>query len=161
MIKAHGKTYQTVAEARDAWDALEAVNRSYEYSDGRVTEQNAILDAIREYENALPDIAPLTEEQADVWTVEKQEYEMPCDHPQCVVLHQHLNNASYRTPTNVEYADRWGNEHVVYNVRRYHMATRREWVILLNGKREGEAGHFDTYNTKREALAALRSAGLL
>lgn len=47
-ITAHGKTYQTIAEAEAAWSALEAENNrpGVGPSDGRVTEQIAIEDAI-------------------------------------------------------------------------------------------------------------------
>ena len=48
MITAHGKTYRTVEEAQKVWDMLEAINQTPGVgpSDGRVTEQNAIKEAI-------------------------------------------------------------------------------------------------------------------
>lgn len=57
------------------------------------------------------------------------EFESPCEHPLCDRLHQRFMHTN-------EYGDR------------FHLKTNRQWIILRDGERVGDA-----WDTKREALA--------
>jgi hypothetical protein len=160
MITAFGKTYETTAEATARIAVLHSLNETWGASDDRVTEINALREGIAIWEAAqaegMTDEAP-AEEQGDVWTVEKNEYSVPCEHPLCEQLHQRfMTTHTFRGLVSA------GGVYVEREItQRFHDRTVNEWVVLLNGKREGAAGEFDTFETKREAVAALRSRGLL
>lgn len=89
------------------------------------------------------------------YSVVKQEYEVPCDHPMCPVLHKHLAQYRYDTPQWETYYDSHGIERLVHSTR-YHMKTNREWVIIddATGERANDPLS-DAFNTKREALHAI------
>jgi hypothetical protein len=82
------------------------------------------------------------------YTVVRQEYEVPCEHPACDVVHRPFYNNSYDEPRWVKLYDMNGNEVGSRWESRYHMKLRVEWVILLDGERVGDA-----HATKRAALA--------
>lgn len=78
------------------------------------------------------------------YTVEKNEYEVPCDHPLCEQLHQRFMETN-------EYVD----DHGKYQKVRYHNKRRIEWVIVKDGQR-ADPPLDEAYDTKREAAAELR-----
>lgn len=129
MIAAHGTAYHSRADMLHRINTLEADNARYGASDGRVTEINAIRDAI-------PTAAD--------YEVVKDTYDSPCDHPSCAITHRRLHNVAHdpifepvRLPNGVEKTVRTTTSHVV---------THHQWVILLNGARVGDA-----HDTRREA----------
>ncbi len=77
----------------------------------------------QEFVRIVEGVGPVT------YTVDKNEYEVPCDHPMCDTLHR-----------------RYGPDHEVNRV---------EWVILEDGERKGWAGTTDPFERKRDALAYL------
>lgn len=105
-----------------------------------------LADTVREVEYHNLTEAP---SQEPVYEVVRDEYDVPCEHPACDVMHRHLYNS--------EYAD--GSRLIdLYNMQgewigqrresRYHTRTVRQWIILRDGERVGDA-----HDTKREALA--------
>lgn len=82
------------------------------------------------------------------YTVEKNEYEVPCDHMACDVMHRHLYNSDYAERTLVTLYNMDGEAIGTRWEHRFHMAQRTEWVVLLHGVRVG-----DSHDTKREAEA--------
>ena len=81
------------------------------------------LDAVQESLPLMPE-----------YTVAKNVYDVPCDHPLCSTLHKDLPDG--------------------------HEWTRTEWVILENGERASEAASVDPFERKRDALSWLRHNGL-
>lgn len=155
MITAFGKTYQSTADAEARWAEIEKVNEAYGPSDDRVTEQNALREGIAIWEAAAAE-GMVDEAPADVWTVEKNEYDVPCEHPLCEQLHQRF--MTEHTYTGIVQTGLYSVERTI--TERFHNKQRNEWVVLLNGKREGAAGMIDVFDTKREALAYLSQRGL-
>jgi hypothetical protein len=90
--------------------------------------------------------------KADVpegYEVVREDYEVPCDHFACDTLHRHLYNANYSTgPQMVTLYNMQGDEIGSRWESRFHMAQRREWVILLNDVRVGDA-----HDTQQDAYA--------
>lgn len=150
MINAHGVTYTTVEQAREAVAALEADNARYGASDGRVTEINAINAAIAEQAPAVvkeqgPRETVVVDDEDGRWTVVRSDFESPCEHPQCALLHR-------RFFTGTERNDQWVSMPITgeqrrFNVVGWHEKTNRQWVVLRNGSRVADA-----YDTKREAV---------
>lgn len=138
MITAHGKAYETVEQAREMIALLQQENSLYGASDGRVTEILLI-------EKAIAEATPVVEAEP-VFTVERGDYPMPCDHPMCALLHRRFREGS-------EMHDEWvslpNGEDRLVRVRGVHEKTVRQWIILRDGVRVGDA-----YDTKREALSA-------
>lgn len=150
FAKVWGKSYNTQADLEARIAELEAVNAQYGESDGRVTEINALRDA-------LPAEAPAAE--ADVWEVVQDEYEMPCDHPACATMHRHLHNYRYDTPQWETVENLRTGEARQVKVSTYHMKTVRQWVITHNGERANHHALSDAWDTKREAVAMLKRYG--
>ncbi|WP_020142291.1 hypothetical protein [Terracoccus sp. 273MFTsu3.1] len=155
MITAFGKTYADTLAATARIAVLHSLNETWGESDDRVTEINALREGIAIWEAAQAE--GMTEEPAEVWTVAKNEYEVPCEHPLCEQLHQRFmveeKCSGLIQTANVSVWREW--------TERYHNRTVSEWVILHNGERDDLAGRFDAFDTKRDALAALTRAGLL
>lgn len=86
-----------------------------------------LADTIREVEYHGVDVGQESLPTFPVYTVEREEYEVPCTHPMCHVFHKDLEP-----------------EHLVWRV---------EWVILEDGDRRGWAGTVDSFARKRDALA--------
>lgn len=80
--------------------------------------------------DAVQESLPLMPE----YTVAKNVYDVPCDHPMCETLHRNLPD--------------------------WHEWTRTEWVILENGQRTGEAVLVDPFERKRDAEDYLRRHNL-
>lgn len=130
-ITAFGRTYTSRNEVEQRIATLEAGNAQYGASDDRVTEINALRDA-------LP-----TE---TVYEVERGDYEMPCGHPMCALLHKRFHTGSEMSD---EWVDLPNGDRRLVRVRGIHEKIVRQWIILRDGERVGEA-----YDTKRDALAA-------
>lgn len=144
-------------------NAVEAKAREILSANGEPNPHPALLeDTMREVEYhglvaETPVETPAATETADVWTVEKNEYEVPCEHPLCEQLHQRfMTTQTFEGWTSGLGVAVWATQTV-----RSHDRNVSEWVVLCNGTREGRAGMFEAFDTKREALAALRSRGLI
>ena len=87
----------------------------------------------------------------DTWSVVKDAYEVPCEHPACDTVHRHLYNASYDHRTLVTLYNMKGEEIGSRWETRYHVKTVHQWLVLLNDQRVG-----DVHSTKREAVADAR-----
>lgn len=111
----------------------ERVARDVLAKNGESSPHPALLaDTIREVEYQ----GLATEEQESTpslptYTVDKNEYEVPCGHPMCDVFHKNLDDG--------------------------HLVARTDWVILEDGERRGWAGTIETFETKRDAVAYLAS----
>ena len=160
MINAHGVTYSSLAAAQARLAELRNDTDLYGESDGRATEIILLDDAIAAWvgENpfAAAAVAPVGEQQRPRetgvvddedgrCTVVQDEFESPCEHPQCALLHR-------RYFTGTERNDQWvtmpntGEQRRV-SVVGWHEKTNRQWVVLRNGVRVADA-----YDTKREAV---------
>lgn len=129
-------------------NAVEAKAREILTANGEPNPHPALLaDTMREVEyHGL-----VAEEPAEVWTVEKNEYEVPCEHPLCEQLHQrYMVEVPWEGIVQTGLYSVWSS-----GVERFHSTKRTEWVVLLNGTREGRAGMLEAFDTKREAVAAL------
>jgi hypothetical protein len=147
MIKAHGVTYTTVEQAREAIADLQAKNEAYGASDGRVTEINAIEAAIAEATPAVeqaPREHVVVDDEDGRWTVVKDSFESPCDHPMCALLHARFHEG---TETRTEWVDLPNGGRTLVTVRGVHEKTNHQWLVLRNGQRVGNA-----WDTKREAI---------
>lgn len=82
------------------------------------------------------------------YEVLKQEYEVPCEHIACDLMHRHLYNSEYEKPQLIDVFNMEGESVGARWESRFHMKQRVEWVILLNGQRVGDA-----HGTKGEAVA--------
>lgn len=134
---------------------VERVARAILAANGAPDPHPALLaDTIREVDyHGIPAQyrpEPVTEPVPE-WQVVKNEYDLPCEHPGCDLVHRHLYNATYDAPVLVTVYDMRG-EHIVGSrwETRYHVKHRTEWVILHHGERVGNA-----HDTKREALAEM------
>ena len=139
-------------------NAVERKAREILAANGETNPHPALLeDTMREVEyHGIVEEAP-AEEQADVWTVEKNEYSVPCEHPLCEQLHQrHMTSQTFEGWVQVGGFSVWSKQTL-----RFHDRNVVEWVVLRNGERDAEAGQFDAFETKRDALAALKQRGLI
>lgn len=146
-------------------NAVERKAREILAANGEPNPHPALLeDTMREVEyHGLATEAPTDHEddvevsEPDVWTVEKNEYDVPCEHPLCEQLHQR-----FMTTHNWEGLVQ-GSGYSVWSsgTTRFHNRNVVEWVILHNGERDEKAGTYDVFDTKRDALAALKRDGLL
>lgn len=156
MITAFGKTYADTHAATARIAVLHSLNETWGASDDRVTEINALREGIAIWEAAQAE-GMVEEAPTDVWTVEKNEYSVPCEHPLCEQLHQRfMVDVPWEGIVQTGLYSVWSS-----GVERFHEKQRVEWVVLLNGKREGAAGMIEPFETKREAVAYLTSRGLL
>lgn len=132
-VSVFGRTYTSSSQITERIAELEAGNAKWGASDDRVTELNLLAEA-------LP-----AEPAGDVYTVERDEFESPCEHPLCDQLHRRFMT----TETVTHLVQGWNSSQMVTETIREHSKTVRQWVVLRNGKRVADA-----YDTKREALAA-------
>jgi hypothetical protein len=143
-------------------NAVERKAREILAANGEPNPHPALLeDTMREVEyHGLVTEAPAEEKaepQADVWTVEKNEYGVPCEHPLCEQLHQR-----FMTVDHWEGLVEAGGVMVWSSgTSRFHNRTVVEWVVLHNGERATEPGLDEVFETKREAVAVLKQRGLL
>lgn len=142
-LSVHGATYASVEEMQTRIDELQTISDrpGVGPSDGRVTEQNALREAI----------TAATPEEIPEWQVVKNEWGVPCSHPSCAILHKRLAKEPYADgAVHTEWATRPGGIDVRVQTRYWHEVTRFDWIVLHNGERVG-----DPSDTKREALAAM------
>jgi hypothetical protein len=142
MFNVWGKDYADAAAVEARMAELADANAKWGESDDRVTEYNALAAV-------LPAEAP----KADVYTVERDEYEVPCEHPMCEQLHQRFmvteRLSGLREAAGAYVWSEW--------TERYHNRKVVQWIVLRNGERADE---FDVFDTKREAVAFLTARGL-
>lgn len=108
-----------------------------------------LADTVNEvaYHGIPADVAAADEPRG--WTVERNDYEVPCEHVACDLIHRHLyNGAMHRTL--IEVYDMRGNLTGHRWETGVHMRTARQWSIV------GPDGFaVESYDTRREALANL------
>lgn len=140
-------------------NAVERKAREILAANGETDPHPALLeDTMREVEyHGLVTEAPTQ----PVYEVVKNEYEVPCEHPACPVMHAHLDNVTFDHVELCEYTDlRTGEQKSVWK-RTGHLKTNIEWVIVKDGERAPESGLDEAFDTKRDAIAALKRKGLL
>lgn len=109
-----------------------------------------LADTIREVEyHGIPaDVAAADEPHG--WTVEPNDYEVPCEHVACDMVHRHLYNAERATRELVEVYNMFGDHVDNRWETRFHMRTVRQWSIV------GPDGFsVESFDTRREAYANL------
>ena len=106
-----------------------------------------LADTVREVEyHGIP--AHLTAEP-EGWHVERNDYEVPCEHVACDLMHRHLYNGAMDR-TLIEVYDMRGNLTGHRWETGVHMRTVRQWSVV---NPEGYA--VESYDTRREARANL------
>jgi hypothetical protein len=108
-----------------------------------------LADTIREVEyHGIPaDVAAADEPPG--WHVARNDYQVPCEHIACDLIHRHLYNAPMDR-TLIEVYDMHGNHIDNRWEDRHHMRTVRQWSVI---NPEGYA--VESYDTKREAMKHL------
>lgn len=107
-----------------------------------------LADTVREVEyHGIPaDVA----DEPRGWTVERTDYEVPCEFIACDLMHRHLYNADLASRQLVSIYNMHG-EHIDNRWEtRFHMRTVRQWSVV---NPEGFA--VESYDTRREALRHL------
>lgn len=108
-----------------------------------------LADTIREVEyHGIPDdIAALdTPVDAPGWTIEKQQYEMPCEHVACDLMHRHLYNGSYDRRTLITVYNMLGDEIGTRWESRYHSRKVTSWAVV-----DPDGYGVESFDTLREA----------
>lgn len=112
----------------EVMSATERTARQILAANGEPNPHPALLtDTIREVEYHGRQPEPESLPDLPVYSVEREDHEVPCIHPMCHVFHKN------REPE--------------------HLVTRVEWVILEDGERKGWAGTVDAFERQSDALA--------
>lgn len=144
QITAHGKTFPTIEDARSQIAYLTSQNELHGASDGRVTEINAVEAAIAAHTKQARETV-VVDDEGGRWTVVKDEFESPCDHALCYLLHRRFFTGTERHCEDIEGPNGYLRSEYLTG---WHMKTNHQWVILRDGERVGDA-----HDTKRAALA--------
>lgn len=109
-----------------------------------------LADTVREVEyHGIPADVSIADEPRG-WTVERTDYEVPCEFIACDLMHRHLYNADRAVRELIEVYNMHGDRVANRWETRFHMRTVRQWSVV------GPDGFaVESYSTRREATRHL------